>query len=426
MTLQLQAICLEDENTIHEALDNLPGSLPEIFHHVLKRGEQSGKRYQMHILKTLVAAFRPLTIAEFAEALRLALESAARPPRLQSRQIGDVRTILSSCGSLVIIDEQDFTVHLVHRSVRQFILGEIIDTQDYREWQFTADTAHLHMANVSMRYLSTWSDRLDVMKTASGVSPSTTPQSPPVFLPNPAAIQRAARAELKQGKLSKLLKLASQVKINNTAAPIDVRTTAELLWPAMFTRASAERPNHASDLPAMNFLGYARAFWMLHSAPMTENDGPLYLLWSQMFTTWDTKDWLQWDISYVAYDHIDIPETVMWAVVHSHNTLLDTVLRKQKRRLRLMNICLKAILEISPLPCLSPLMAARLLTLHLFTQRGSASTTQLILNMHPEFRFNNYACLYAAVFSRDYHTTRAILCAIGDPVILKHLTLPSP
>ena len=108
MTLQLQAICLEDENTIHEALDNLPRSLPEIFHHVLKRGEQSGKRYQMHILKTLVAAFRPLTTAEFAEALRLALDSVARPPRLQSRQIGDVRTILSSCGSLVIIDEQDF------------------------------------------------------------------------------------------------------------------------------------------------------------------------------------------------------------------------------------------------------------------------------------------------------------------------------
>lgn len=146
VTLQLQSICLEDVVTIHEALDNLPKSLPEIFHLILRRAAQTGKRFQMHILKILVAASRPLTTEEFGEALSQSLN--------QSRQLGDIRGILSSCGSLVMIDEQDLTVHLVHQSVRQFLLGQIVDTQDYQEWQFTSETAHLHMATVTMRYLN--------------------------------------------------------------------------------------------------------------------------------------------------------------------------------------------------------------------------------------------------------------------------------
>lgn len=378
----------------------------------------------MHVLKILVAAFRPLTTAEFGEALSLALNGAATPPRLESRQFGDVREVLSSCGSLVMIDEQDLTVHLVHQSVRQFLLGEMVDTQDYRKWQFTANTAHLHMANVTMRYLSVWSDRLDVAKTPSGVSPSTAPQSSPAFLPNPAAIHRAAQAELKQGKLSKLVNLAAQVKLKGSATPVDVGTTAERLWQGMSKKTSPESSDHAPHLPAMDLLAYARAFWMLHSAPITEDDAPLYLLWSQVLTTSKTKDWLRWDIFDVANYGDEIPETMMWAVVYSHNTLLDTVLRKQKQRLRLLNGCLKALLEMSPLPRLSPQMAARFLTLHLFVKRDSVSSSQLILNMHPEFRYNNYACLYAAVFARDYHTTRAILCAIGDPVVFNSLPYP--
>lgn len=114
VTVQLEAICLEDENIIHEALDNLPQSLPEVFHRILQHARQPGKRYQMNILKIMVAAFRPLTTAEFGEVLSLASDSAAMTPRLQSRQLGDVRGVLSSCGSLVMIGEQNLTVHLVY------------------------------------------------------------------------------------------------------------------------------------------------------------------------------------------------------------------------------------------------------------------------------------------------------------------------
>lgn len=416
MTLQLQAICLEGVDTIHEALDNLPKSLPEIFHRILRRSTQPGKRYQMHILRILVAAFRPLNTEEFGEALSQSLD--------QSRQIGDIRGILSSsCGSLVMIDEQDLTVHLVHQSVRQFLLGQIVDTQDHQEWQFTSETAHLHMATVTMRYLNVWYSTVNIAKTDKGVSSSTTPQSPLVLLPNPVAVQRAAQAELKQGKLSKVLNMAAQRKLKGDAAPVDIGRTTERLWPGMFTKAS-DSPDHSSHLPELHFLAYAQAFWMLHSAPMTEDDGPLYLLWSQVLTASDTKCWLTWETPHVASHDAQIPEAIIWAVVHSHHTLLETMLRKQKRRLRLLNTCLEAFWGMSPLPRLSPMMAARFLTLHLFLQRCSVSRAQSILGMDPDFRYNNYACLYAAVFARDYHAARAILCAIGDPVVFNSLPYP--
>lgn len=407
------------------ALENLPGSLPEVFQHILQRSEGPERRYQVHILKTLVASFRPLTTSEFGEALELASQDAMTPPRSRSSQVDDIRRILSSCGSLVMIDEHELSVHLVHQSVRQFLLGEMADANDYQEWQFSADDAHLHMAAVTMRYLGTWTDRMEVGKAPRRVQPSTTPGPSPILLPNPVAIHRAAQAEIKPGQLSQILKIASKAKLNGAAAQVDVARVAKSLWPDTFRKTTtAEGEDSTSHVEAMELLAYSRAHWMLHSASMTEDNGELFLLWSQVLMTSDPADWRVWDPLYMAKRHVEVPESMLWAVLNSHNVLLETVLRKQKRRLKSLSDCLSVILDMSPLPRLSPLMAARLLTLQLFLQRNSMSKTQIFLDMRPDFGYNNYACLYAAVFSRNYHAARAILCTIGDRSILQGLPYP--
>lgn len=351
----------------------------------------------------------------------MASENAKTPLRLQSRQVDDIRGILSSCGSLVMVDEHDLTVHLVHQSVRQFLLGEMADTHDYREWQFSADTAHLHMAALTMRYLGRWTDRMEVAQTPRRVQPSTTPGPSPILLPNPVAIHRAAQAELKPGKLSKMLNIVSKARLNGDAAQVDVARVAESLWPDRFSKTTT---GEREDSTSMELLAYARGHWMLHSASMTEDEGELFFLWSQVLTTSDPADWRVWDPLYMPKRHVEVPESMLWAVVNSHNVLLDTVLRKQKQRLKTLNDCLGVILDMSPMPRLSPLMAARFLTLQLILRRIPISKAQIFLDMHPDFSYNNYACLYAAVFARSYHVTRAILCAIGDRTILRGLPYP--
>lgn len=110
------------------------------------------------------------------------------------------------------------------------------------------------------------------------------------------------------------------------------------------------------------------------------------MLWSQVLMASDTKDWLRLDTPDVTSHGVEVLETI-WTVVYSHIILRDTVLRKQKRRLRLLKSCLKALLQMLPPSHLSLLMAARFLTLHLFLQRGLVSKAQVILTMQPEFRW---------------------------------------
>lgn len=124
--------------------------------------------------------------------------------------------------------------------------------------------------------------------------------------------------------------MASQAKLSVYAAPLDIGTTAERLWPGMFSTASAERPSNASHQLAMELLAYARESWVLHSAPMMENDVPLHMLYGHVSMISEFKDWLTWDRPCVASHGVEIseiPEQMIWAVVHSYNTLLDTVLR---------------------------------------------------------------------------------------------------
>lgn len=281
----MQAICLESEDTVHDALEHLPQSLPSIFHRVLDRSRSRGIRRQLPILKTLVAAFRPLTLSEFREAFRTILNTAETAHLDQAtdwrRRPKDIPHILSSCGSLVAIDESDLTIHLVHPSVRQFLLGEMNDTESYREWQFSLHDAHKHLAEVSILHLSSWSER-NALATTPRDSKAT--PSPRVVLPNPAAITQVAQA--RQGKIAKLVLITRATKAKMTAGA----ATIERMWPGTLPETSSpDLPEHAQGL---EFFVYAKKYWMHHSASISESDGKIYQLWMQVLNDSETTDWL--------------------------------------------------------------------------------------------------------------------------------------
>jgi ankyrin repeat protein len=58
---------------------------------------------------------------------------------------------LASCGSLVAVDEEELTIHLVHHSVKQFLLGEF---KDSTETLVNVDDAHQLMASIILTYLN--------------------------------------------------------------------------------------------------------------------------------------------------------------------------------------------------------------------------------------------------------------------------------
>jgi ankyrin repeat protein len=146
--LQVQAICSvkEGDEAIRKALSDLPKDLPETFSRILQRSAELGKDYQTRILELVTVACRPLTIEELREALSVV------PGNLDPRQLlHDVYSALACCGSLIIVDEEDEMVRLIHHSVKSFLLSEMPGSS---KAMLTLDSANKTMRAIIFTYLN--------------------------------------------------------------------------------------------------------------------------------------------------------------------------------------------------------------------------------------------------------------------------------
>jgi ankyrin repeat domain-containing protein 50 len=149
VVLQFESICaMRTDKAIRQALSNLPKGLSETFSRILGRSED--KIYQRRILELVTTAKRPLTTEELREALSVIPGDAVWNP---SNLLNDVFLTMACCGSLVIVDEEELTVRLVHHSVKQYLMHQLRDHAN-SEFYFTLDTANTAMANVILTYLN--------------------------------------------------------------------------------------------------------------------------------------------------------------------------------------------------------------------------------------------------------------------------------
>lgn len=145
----MDTICAQrTDNAIQQALDNLPKGLSATFRRILTSSKQEGRCYQKDILKILVGATRPLVMDEFREALSVTPGDTVWDPR---KLINNIQSTLACCGSLVVIDEEERTVRLLHQSVAQF-LQEI--TPDSTQWSFSAQDAGSLLGSITVTYLN--------------------------------------------------------------------------------------------------------------------------------------------------------------------------------------------------------------------------------------------------------------------------------
>ena len=130
------------------ALRDLPKSLPETFSRILDDARGYGPADQARLLKLVVASLRPLSTEEIREVMSVTHFDTAWDT---SKLINTLRHVLATCGCLLIVDEEDKTLHLVHPSVEQFLLGDFDRTRGGR---FAHEEAELEMANTVLTYLN--------------------------------------------------------------------------------------------------------------------------------------------------------------------------------------------------------------------------------------------------------------------------------
>ncbi|KAJ5770531.1 uncharacterized protein N7511_002582 [Penicillium nucicola] len=147
VALQIESLCsMESDEEIRHALTDLPRDLSETFARALKA--RSENAHQKNIFAMLAVANRPLMVQELREALSVVPGDLDWKP---DRLLNNIWSTLASCGSLITIDEEQLTVHLVHSSVRQFLLGK---PRKSTEMLVNSDDAHRMMAEVIITYLN--------------------------------------------------------------------------------------------------------------------------------------------------------------------------------------------------------------------------------------------------------------------------------
>lgn len=329
--------------------------------------------------------------------------------------INDIHGTLSCCGSLLFVDEEGFTVHFVHPSVRQFLLGEMKDSLPFNRWHFTTQEAQAEMAGATITYVSIFETANQVTLHSSAAPRDATP----LLVPHP---EQTLNAVLQAGALrSSLVSVVSKLnrlKHKRSASAIDISSIAgNIVTPGSAAEDAAPRRDRV-------FLSYAKSSWLIHSTGISETDKKVYCLWKRLIEDAAFAETLNWSntVLPVALGN-GVADEVLWAILHSHHSLLDVQLAKRKGKIKILSACLENISSSMHLLTLDRRMVARLLTLALLLREHAAVVAQL-LAMDPDASYGRYGCVCAAVLSNHLPAAEALLRQVEDPATIGNLEFP--
>jgi ankyrin repeat protein len=253
VALQIESLCnMKTDDAIRQALADLPQDLPGTFFRILRKSEGSGKPYQRRILELVTVAHRPLTAEELRDALSVVPGDAVWNP---SRLLNDINLILTCCGSLLTLDEEERTIRLVHHSVKQFLLSGFKDSANIA---ITIDSANRTMADIIVTYLN-----YGVFETQ--LSTIVVPQIVAASAPS-QIIRLALDSSSVQSLALKFLKSRKQPDFDIGKT---LTETSKLFGP------------HSVD--EFYFYSYAKLYWLQHILYTSEQGPVIYDLLLKLF-----------------------------------------------------------------------------------------------------------------------------------------------
>jgi ankyrin repeat protein len=149
VALQIQSLCsMKTDRAIREALADLPKDLSETFARILRKSGSSDPSLQAKTLQLVLAAQRPLTIDELREALSVTPGDANWE---SSRMLNSIHLALACCGCVLMVDEEELTVRVIHHSVKQYMLNGL---GGVNHMSFSFGQAQRTFADIVVTYLS--------------------------------------------------------------------------------------------------------------------------------------------------------------------------------------------------------------------------------------------------------------------------------
>ncbi|KAH0547752.1 hypothetical protein FGG08_000009 [Glutinoglossum americanum] len=254
VALQIKSLgFMETDGAIFRALADLPKDLSETFTRILLRSEALGKPYQRRILELVTVAYRPLTIEELREALSVVPGDTIWEPK---EHFNDVFSILTCCGSLLVVDEETLTVRLAHHSIRQFLLSGFKDSNNI---PFKIDEARRRMADIIITYLG-----YGIFGTQ--LSNMVVPQ---------------IRAELAPSRIVRST-LESSSSVRNLTLKL-LKSRKQTNYDIGPTLAETSKLFNSRSVDEFHFFSYAKLYWLQHILCTSDQEPAMYGLLLRLF-----------------------------------------------------------------------------------------------------------------------------------------------
>ncbi|KAJ5421394.1 hypothetical protein N7491_009839 [Penicillium cf. griseofulvum] len=299
-SLCIEELCVQNcDHDILEALKHIPHSLAELYDRKLRRVQEGRAAAQaMKILQYCGVVKRPLTVMEYREALSLSLEQKAFD---RGKVPNDLDRIIHGCCGLTFVDEEEDTIHYVHRSVKE----RLFITNGPHTAQFDVASVDRHFGFMCMTYLdfSNFKRQLTKVKNGSG-----TPIHPlqlgtstlPIY--SSKSVSQMAR---------KILSHHRQLQHFSTR---ELERTAQEILGDVGSQLEGE----------FQFFNYARAYWLNHLADFTPDmNSDMWELFRRCIEGDDVPIRAPWESEPQTYSKKnDIPDAVQWLSAHEHHSLL--------------------------------------------------------------------------------------------------------
>lgn len=266
MAFQIQDLCRQPcDADIRKAISSLPRDLPETYNRILRRILQEGKAEVVErVFCWLGAVKRPLLLQELREAI--AVQPGDEFLR-KDQLVNDPDAIITWCGSLVSLDEEDLLVQFAHHSVKQFLLSESLDKSTAR-FHYKPFDADILAGEVCTTYLHFNDFKRDIWLPPK--------RSRPI---QPKDI--AGAMTMGDNRLAKYVLRLATFKAGYQDAAETKHESAVLELTHMYGGGSPVGPLDLLQTQ-YSFLAYAREFWLSHTAYFTPRGNHLRELWKQL------------------------------------------------------------------------------------------------------------------------------------------------
>ena len=152
--------------SVQSILNELPESLDETYERILKEIRKPNQVYAHRLLQCLVAAVRPLRVAELAEVLTFDFKAEGIPKLNPGWRWEDQEeAVMSACSSLVVIvkDGDSRIVQFSHFSVKEFLTANRLaePLRSVSRYHIRLDAAHTILVQACLGVLLRLDDHVD-------------------------------------------------------------------------------------------------------------------------------------------------------------------------------------------------------------------------------------------------------------------------